>query len=72
MEVKKKLKKQKAVVVEKLRKQMKLLQLQLPKQKLRLLSLKLHQRLLNNYEDNHSIKIKDKLLLVCPFFFDFL
>jgi hypothetical protein len=48
---KKKLK-AKAVVVEKLRKQMKLLKLQL------LLKLKLQLTLLNNYEDNHSIILR--------------
>jgi hypothetical protein len=36
-----------------------------------LLKLKLQQTLLNNYEDNHSIILKDKLFIVYPFFFTF-
>jgi hypothetical protein len=36
-----------------------------------LLTLKQLQRLLNNYENNNSIKIKDKLVLVYPFFLIF-
>jgi hypothetical protein len=58
----KEVKKAKAVVVEKLKAD-KEADAQL------LLKLKLQLTLLNNYEDNHSIILKDKLFIVYPFFY---